>query len=73
VACAVVSSNEGELTACTHAARAAYPLQGTYTMKAGRIAGAAIVVLFGCRGAFAEPCAMINRQIYNLTAEMRVV
>jgi hypothetical protein len=38
-------------------------------MKAGRIAGAAIVVLFGCRGAFAEPCAMINRQIYTLTAD----
>jgi hypothetical protein len=33
------------------------------------IAGAALVVLFGCRGAFAEPCVITNRQIYNLVAD----
>jgi hypothetical protein len=38
-------------------------------MKAGRVTGAALVVLFGCSGALAEPCAAINRQIYNLVAD----
>jgi hypothetical protein len=38
-------------------------------MKTGRIAGAALVVLFGCHGAFAEPCAITDRQIYNLVAD----
>jgi hypothetical protein len=38
-------------------------------MKTGQIAGAALVVLFGCRGAFAEPCVITNRQPYNLVAD----
>jgi hypothetical protein len=38
-------------------------------MKTGRIAGAALVVLFGCRAASAEPCVITNRQIYNLLAD----
>jgi hypothetical protein len=38
-------------------------------MKAGRIAGAALVVLCGCREALAEPYAIINRQVYNLVAD----
>jgi hypothetical protein len=38
-------------------------------MKTAQIAGAALVVLFGCRGALAEPCVIINRQIYNLVAD----
>ncbi len=37
--------------------------------KAGWITGAALVVLFGCRGAFAEPCVMINRPLYNLVTD----
>jgi hypothetical protein len=38
-------------------------------MKAGRIAGAALVVLFGCRGALAEPCVITSRQVYSLVAD----
>jgi hypothetical protein len=38
-------------------------------MKAGWITGAALVVLFGCRGAFAESCVINNRQVYNLVTD----
>jgi hypothetical protein len=38
-------------------------------MKTVQIAGAALIVLVGCRGALAEPCFTVNRQIYNLTAD----
>jgi hypothetical protein len=38
-------------------------------MKTGRIAGAALVALFGCGAALAEPCVVTNRQIYNLVSD----
>jgi hypothetical protein len=45
------------------------PNQEWPSMKTGRIPGAALMVLLGCRGAFAEPCVITNRQIYNLVAD----
>jgi hypothetical protein len=38
-------------------------------MKTGWIAGAVLVVLFGCHGTFAETCVITNRQTYNLAAD----
>jgi hypothetical protein len=38
-------------------------------MKTGQIAGAALMVLFGCCEAFAEPCVITNRQTYNLVGD----
>jgi hypothetical protein len=39
------------------------------TPMAGRITGAALLVLFGCPGAFADSCIITNRQVYNLVAD----
>jgi hypothetical protein len=38
-------------------------------MNTARMAGAALLILLGCRGAFAEPCVITDRQMYNLVAE----